>query len=62
MKRAYEVSVERGQRYSAYDFVVVASTDEEAVKKAKAEARKKSGLKSDWRCTMLKERETQLVR
>lgn len=61
MKRAYEVRVERGENFDAHEFVVVARTDEEAVRKAKQRARVVSGVVSNWRCTSLRERSTALV-
>jgi hypothetical protein len=61
MNRAYEVKVQRGENVQAYSFVVIASTDEQAVRKAKTRARKASGVKSGWRCIGLRERVAQLV-
>lgn len=61
MKRAYEVKVERGDNWSAHQLVVIAASDEEAVRKAKRHARTAEGIKSGWRCVELRERSTELV-
>ena len=56
MKRAYEIKVEKGSRMYECEYVVVAATDEEAVRKAKRMAKQDTGVKSGWRCTSLQER------
>lgn len=61
MKRAYEVKVERGDNWSAYTYVVIAASDEEAVRKAKRKAQDVSDVKTGWRCVELRERSTELV-
>ena len=61
MRRAYEVKVERGDNWQGYAFVVVAATDEEAVRKAKSQAQKESAVKTGWRCTELRERSTPII-
>jgi hypothetical protein len=61
MKRAYEVKVERGDNWQAGQYVVIAATDEEAVRKAKRHAVRESGVQTGWRCVELRERSTELV-
>lgn len=61
MKRVYDVKLEKGARMYAREYTVIASTDEEAVRKAKRTARADSGIKTGWRCVELRERETELV-
>lgn len=61
MKRVYEVKIERGNRYQAGQYIVVAASDEEAVRKAKAQARAEHCVRGGWRCVELHERSTQLV-
>lgn len=61
MKRVYEVKVERGNNWLAESYVVIASSDEEAVRKAKRKAQDDNGVKTGWRCVELRERSTQLV-
>lgn len=61
MKRAYEVKVERGDNFQAEQYVVIAASDEEAVRKAKREARRESRVKTGWRCVELRERRTPIV-
>lgn len=61
MKRAYELKVERGDNWQAYSYVVIAGTDEQAVRKGKTRARHDSGIQGGWRCTELRERATELV-
>lgn len=62
MKRVYEIKVERGENWSAYTYIVIAASDEEAVHKAKRKAQIESFTKTGWRCVELRERGTQLVR
>jgi hypothetical protein len=61
VKRAYEVKVERGENWQAEQYVVIAASDEEAVRKAKRQARRQSGIVSGWRCVELRERSTEIV-
>jgi hypothetical protein len=61
MKRAYEVKVERGDNYQGGQYVVIAASDEEAVRKAKKKAAADCGVTSGWRCIELQERKTELV-
>jgi hypothetical protein len=61
MKRAYEVKVERGPNLQADTYVVIAGSDEEAVRKAKRKSRERTGVRSGWRCVSLQERSTELV-
>lgn len=61
MKRAYEIGLERRENWQAFRLIVVANTDEEAVRKAKSCARRWSGIKSGWRCVRLQERGADLV-
>ena len=56
MNRAYEIRVERGDNWRAFDYIVIASTDEEAVRKAKRRATVEAGVKTGWRTSSLKER------
>lgn len=61
MKRAYEVKVERGNNWLAASYVVIASSDEEAVRKAKRQAQRDNGIQTGWRCVSLAERDTQVI-
>jgi hypothetical protein len=56
MKRAYEVRIERGDNVYGSDYVVVAATDEEAVRKAKKSCATEFRIKTGWRCVSLRER------
>lgn len=61
MKRAYEVKIERGDNWQAYTYIVIAASDEEAVRKAKRKAQDDGMVKTGWRCIELRERGTELV-
>jgi hypothetical protein len=61
MKRAYEIKIERGENWQGAEYVVVAASDEEAVRKAKKQCADAHGVKTGWRCTSLREREAVLI-
>jgi hypothetical protein len=61
MKRVYEIELERRDRWQAETYIVVAASDEEAIRKAKSRAAQQNDVKTGWRCISLKERSSELV-
>lgn len=61
MKRAYEIRLETGDNVNNAYFLVIASSDDEAIRKAKKEAAKTDEEKSVWRCVELRERSTKIL-
>jgi hypothetical protein len=61
MKRLYLIGLEYGNGIYRKKYNIVAASDEEAVRKAKRQARKDSGRKLKWRTVELSEQSEQLV-
>lgn len=61
MIRAYDVNIEIGERVYAKEYVVMAGTAEQAIKKAKKMAVNETGRKTGWRITHLHEWQSQAI-
>lgn len=55
MKRIYVTRVERGENIDSWEYNVVASSGQEAAKKALAQAKRDSGVKGSWRVVKVSE-------
>ena len=61
MKRLYEISLEVGNGIYSKNYNIIAASDEEAVRKAKRQARLDTSRRGGWRTTSFIERPEKVV-